>query len=354
MPTSRVTAPLTYYVSLSLPVIAWIGIEAGYAMSALGMAFAFVGLPVFDLIVGKDHRSPNQEEVIALDDRISYRVILYVYAVVQTLLLWRMCHIWSMASWQWWQYALSVGSIGAVTGGLGITIAHELGHRNSAWERFVGYVLLAQVSYVHFAMEHVAGHHRNVGLRQDPATAREGETVYAFIVRCIVQSWLHVWQMEARRLRNCGKLPYGFRNRMWWWSMIPAATAALVGNVYGSGVALLFLGQGAFAFVLLEAVNYVEHYGLTRNEIRPGVFEKFGPKHAWEARFAASNVFLFKLQRHADHHLLPQRRYQSLRVHEESPQLPQGYPSMVLLSLIPPLWRRVIHPRMPRVPAPLS
>ena len=248
---------------------------------------------------------------------------------------------------QWWEGALGVVSIGAVTGGLGITIAHELSHRNSIWERRLGLLLLLQVGYAHFALEHVAGHHRNVGLRHDPATARKGETVYAFIIRCIVGSWLHVWQMEAQRLRNRGRLAFGLGNRMWWWMLGTPLIAVAVGYFYGTTSAALFLAQGVIGVLLLEAVNYVEHYGLVRSEVKPGVPEKFGPQHAWEARHAVSNAFLFKLQRHADHHLLPQRRYQSLRVHDESPQLPQGYPGMILLSLLPPLWRKVVHPRLP-------
>lgn len=342
-----IMGPAPFYLSLLLPLVAWLGVEMHLSWSGIGAMFAFAGLPVMDALVGRDHRSPSPQQVIDLDDRVAYRLILYIHALAQTLLIWRACEIWSSPSLQWWEGALGVLSIGSVTGGLGITIAHELSHRNAAWERRLGLLLLLQVGYAHFALEHVAGHHRNVGMRHDPATARKGESVYAFIVRCIVGSWLHVWQMEAQRLGNRGKLRYGLRNRMWWWMLGTPLLAVGIGSVYGATSAVLFICQGAFGILLLEAVNYVEHYGLVRNEVKPGVPEKFGPQHAWEARHTVSNAFLFKLQRHADHHLLPQRRYQSLRVHEESPQLPQGYPGMILLSLLPPLWRKVVHPLLP-------
>ncbi len=347
MSTPAIMGPAPFYLSLLLPLLAWLGVEMHLAWSGIGALFAFAGLPVMDALVGRDHRSPSQQQVIDLDDRVAYRLILYIHAIAQTLLIWRACEIWSSPTLQWWEGALGVLSIGSVTGGLGITIAHELSHRNSPWERRLGLLLLLQVGYAHFALEHVAGHHRNVGLRHDPATARKGESVYAFIVRCIVGSWLHVWQMEAQRLGNRGKLRYGLRNRMWWWMLGTPLLAVGIGSVYGATSAVLFICQGAFGILLLEAVNYVEHYGLVRNEVKPGVPEKFGPQHAWEARHTVSNAFLFKLQRHADHHLSPQRRYQSLRVHEESPQLPQGYPGMILLSLLPPLWRKVVHPLLP-------
>jgi len=347
MSSPAIMGPAPFYLSLLLPLVAWLGVEMHLSWSGIGALFAFAGLPVMDALVGRDHRSPSPQQVIDLDDRVAYRLILYIHALAQTLLIWRACEIWSSPSLQWWEGALGVLSIGSVTGGLGITIAHELSHRNAAWERRLGLLLLLQVGYAHFALEHVAGHHRNVGLRHDPATARKGESVYAFIVRCIVGSWLHVWQMEAQRLGNRGKLRYGLRNRMWWWMLGTPLLAVGIGSVYGATSAVLFICQGAFGILLLEAVNYVEHYGLVRNEVKPGVPEKFGPQHAWEARHTVSNAFLFKLQRHADHHLLPQRRYQSLRVHEESPQLPQGYPGMILLSLLPPLWRKVVHPLLP-------
>jgi alkane 1-monooxygenase len=347
MSSTAVMGPAPFYLSLLLPLVAWLGVEMKLAWSVMGALFAFAALPLMDVLVGSDHRSPSPQQVIDLDDRLAYRMVLYIQALVQTVLLWRACEIWSSPMLQWWEGALGVLSIGAVTGGLGITIAHELSHRNSVWERRLGLLLLLQVGYAHFALEHVAGHHRNVGLRHDPATARKGETVYAFIIRCIVGSWLHVWQMEAQRLRNRGRLAFGLGNRMWWWMLGTPLIAVAVGYFYGTTSAALFLAQGAIGVLLLEAVNYVEHYGLVRSEVKPGVPEKFGPQHAWEARHAVSNAFLFKLQRHADHHLLPQRRYQSLRVHDESPQLPQGYPGMILLSLLPPLWRKVVHPRLP-------
>ncbi|MFN4985519.1 MAG: fatty acid desaturase, partial [Ignavibacteria bacterium] len=142
------------------------------------------------------------------------------------------------------------------------------------------------------------------------------------------------------------KSPYGLGNRMWLWWLMSPALYAFIGMIGGWHVALLLFLQAIVAFVLLELVNYVEHYGLVRKETKPGIIERFAPEHAWESRYIVSNFVLFKLQRHADHHLLPQRRYQSLRVHEASPQLPHGYPAMLLMSLVPPLWRSVIHKRM--------
>jgi len=339
-------SPIPYYFGLILPVSAWVGLELGGLWTTLTLAIAFIVLPLADTLRGVDNTSPSSEEIIDLERRWSYRIVLYVNVIIQTALIARACILWSLQPSIGAEVILQSVSIGIVTGGLGITIAHELGHRSIWWERLLGYILLTEVWYTHFIAEHTAGHHKNVGRHEDPATARLGESAYAFVVRSVVHSWLHVWKMEAARLRSKNKSPYGLGNRMWLWWLMSPALYAFIGMAGGWHVALLFTLQAIVAFVLLELVNYVEHYGLERKELKPGIVERFAPEHAWESRYIVSNYTLFKLQRHADHHLLPQRRYQSLRVHEASPQLPHGYPAMLLMSLVPPLWRSVIHKRM--------
>lgn len=348
MSTAYTTSPLRYYYGLVLPLTAWMGLEWGGYWTVLTAAVAFIGLPLADTLRGIDNDSPSPTEIADLEQRWSYRFVLYVIVATQTALLVRACVVWSMNEFTLFEHVFQVLGIGIVTGGLGITVAHELGHRSIWWERLLGYVLLTEVWYAHFVAEHVAGHHKNVGRTEDPATARLGENAYAFIMRSVVQSWFHVWHLEAQRLRKLGKAPYGVSNRMWFWWLSSPALTVMLGLIGGWHVAALFTAQAIVAFVLLELVNYVEHYGLERKEIKPGIIEKFAPQHAWESRYVVSNYVLFKLQRHADHHLLPQRRYQSLRVHDESPQLPHGYPAMLLLSLVPSLWRSVIHGRIHR------
>jgi len=346
MSFSYFQSPIPYYFGLILPVSAWVGLELGGLWTVSTLAIAFLVLPLADTLRGVDNTLPSSEEIIELEQRWSYRIVLYVNVFVQTCLLVRACQVWSTQTGLTAELVLQAVSIGIVTGGLGITIAHELGHRSIWWERLLGYILLTEVWYTHFIAEHTAGHHKNVGRNEDPATARLGESAYAFVVRSVVQSWLHVWKMEAARLCSKNRAPYGLGNRMWALSLASPVLTIAIGMIGGWHVAALFVLQSIVAFVLLELVNYVEHYGLERKEIKPGVVERFAPEHAWESRYRISNYVLFKLQRHADHHLLPQRRYQSLRVHDASPQLPHGYPAMLLLSLVPPMWRSVIHKRM--------
>lgn len=345
MATSKLTAA-PYYASWTFPVLLIIAAIWGGWWLSLPVVAALVIIPIIDSVIGIDAYSPSMDEIPELEARRSFRVVLYGYVVLQSVALVLMCESWSTGLWTWWERVFAVISTASVTGGIGITIAHELGHRSSLSERLLGYTLLAEVGYMHFVLEHVVGHHRNVGLPEDPATAVRGESAYRFIVRSAVGQWFHAWSLEANRLRSEGHAQWNIRNRMYGWAIIPMVILLCGIWCWGASIALFLVSQGLVAISLLELVNYIEHYGLTRAEIKPGVRERVRAIHAWESRFMASNTVLFKLQRHADHHMLPQRRYQSLRLHDESPQLPHGYPLMITVALIPPLWRRVIHPRL--------
>ncbi|MBU3740714.1 MAG: alkane 1-monooxygenase [Candidatus Kapabacteria bacterium] len=335
-----------YYGALLFPVLLVLAALGGGWWLALPTFLALVVIPILDTVAGVDDRSPSNEEVAGLEARASFRVVLYLYVVLQSVALVVMCVAFAQGDWAGWEIALAVLSTGIVTGGIGITIAHELGHRQAVVERLLGYVLLAEVGYLHFVLEHVQGHHRNVGLDEDPATARRGEPAYRFILRSAVGQWFHAWGIEAQRLRALGRSPLSLSNRVIRWAVLPVVLLTGCITFWGPMIAVLLVGQSVVAIALLELVNYVEHYGLVRAEIKPGVRDRVRAIHSWESRYVASNAILFKLQRHADHHLLPHRRYQSLRLHDESPQLPHGYPLMIMLALVPPLWRRSIHPRL--------
>lgn len=323
---------LPYYGALTMPVLVGLGLLLGgwwwYSM----LIVPFVLVPIIDHVLGPDTRQPERSDIQALESQLLYRMVLYIYAALQCgLLIWAMVLWPSMELWERWTCTFVMG---VMTGGLGITIGHELVHRASRSERALGYGLLCSVWYGHFGVEHVRGHHKNVGLLKDPATARRGESAYAFVVRSAAMGWLESLRLQPRMVLLLTAVQV-----VW--------TTVAVMAVADYSVLWFIAGQSAVAILLLELVNYVEHYGLVRREVAPGVVMKFSAHHAWESRFPASNYLLFKLQRHADHHMHPQRRYQSLRVHQESPQLPSGYPMMVLLALVPAAWFRTIDRRIP-------
>jgi len=238
-------------------------------------------------------------------------------------------------------------SVGIVTGAQGITIAHELGHARSQLDRWLARALLTSVSYGHFTIEHNRGHHVRVATPADPASARYGESFWRFLPRTLVGSYLSAWRIEIERLRRLQLQPASWRNEMIWFSVIPLAIAAALALAWGAGAALAFVLQSAMAVTLLEAVNYVEHYGLVRARLADGRYERVGHRHSWDADNFLSNCFLVHLQRHADHHTHPARPYQALLHHDDSPKLPTGYAGMVPLALVPPLWFALMNRRVP-------
>ena len=244
------------------------------------------------------------------------------------------------------QLALFAIAVGVVTGGMGITIAHELGHRSAALDRWIAKALLASVCYGHFFVEHVRGHHVRVGTPQDPATAPRGMNVYRFILRSVGGSFLHAWKLEAIRLERQGRSRWSLANWALAGSLFSLVLLVFAAWLGGSPAALLFLLQSIVAVALLEIINYIEHYGLERRRIGAR-FEPVREEHSWNADFVVSNWILFNLQLHSDHHAHMQRPYEALSTMPDAPQLPAGYPTMVLLALVPPLWFGLMDRRVP-------
>jgi alkane 1-monooxygenase len=267
--------------------------------------------------------------------------ILRLYVPIQLALL--MMALWVTARSEWpivWGLAFGAGFL---TGAQGITYAHELGHSRHRADRFLAWVLMTSVNYSHFMVEHYRGHHVRAATQDDPASAHWGESLWRFLPRTLAGSFTHAWALEAKRLREHGR---GWLSSplAWTWGLNAAFMIMLA--AFGQWKALAFwLGQSAFAIWLLETVNYIEHYGLQR-ETRPnGQREPFGVAHAWNADHVLSNSLLANLQRHSDHHVNAWKPYAQLQA-LPGPQLPTGYAGCLLLASIPPLWFRLMHPRL--------
>lgn len=337
---------LGYLLAFTTPLLVVRGYEWGGFWNFYGVMIPFGAIPLLDAVLGSSRKNPSPAQAARLERSSWHRGLTFAWVPAQLALL-----VWGasvVGSGELHGLALVgfVVSTGVATGGVGITLAHELGHRNNLLEQSLAKVLLSTVCYLHFFVEHNRGHHVNVGTPKDPATARFGESLYAFLPRSVVGQYQSAWHLEAKRLKKRGLPALHPRNHMLWGLAIPAVLAATLGVAFGPSALLFFFGQSAVAVLLLEAVNYLEHYGLERREVAPGRFEKVEPIHSWNSSHILSNWFLFHLQRHSDHHAHAGRRYQILRHFEEAPQLPMGYPGMLLLALVPPLWRRVMDPRV--------
>jgi alkane 1-monooxygenase len=245
-----------------------------------------------------------------------------------------------------WEAIIAALSVGTTAGAGGINIAHELMHRRSAPERAAAEVLMGSVTYTHFCIEHVHGHHRNVATPLDPASSRPGESVYRYLPRTIVGGLRSAIGIENERCRKRGIPSSSLRHRITRYGLTQAVLYATLALTLGPTAALFWLGQSLVAIALLEVINYVEHYGLQRREVSPGRYERVQPWHSWNASHRLTNWLLFNLQRHSDHHFLASRPYHQLRHYDDVPQLPAGYATMILMALVPPLWRGVMDPRV--------
>jgi alkane 1-monooxygenase len=312
-----------------------------------GPIITFVVIPLLDYLVGPDKDNPPEDAMAWLEQDRYYRWATYIYLPAQYVALVIACWLWSGGGSTPLGLVDKVGLMLTVGGiaGIGINTAHELGHQRAEAERWLSKVALAQTGYGQFFVEHNRGHHARVATPEDPASARLGENVYFFHYRSIVGSLRSAWTIERRRLRCHGHRTWSMRNDILHaWLMTAALFASLVA-IFGLPVVPWLLGQAAIGIYLLETINYLEHYGLRRRRRRHG-YEPVRPSHSWNSNSIISNVFLFHLQRHSDHHANPQRRYQALCHADEAPQLPAGYAAMVVLALVPPLWRRVMDPRV--------
>lgn len=307
--------------------------------------FVYGVIPILDYMIGEDWNNPPEDAVASLERSQFYRVVTYLYIPLQYTGF--VFGAWAIVQWDlsWFGYlgiALSVGGVG----GVGINTAHELGHKKEKLERWLSKITLAQTFYGHFYVEHNRGHHKNVATPDDPASARMGESLYAFLPRTVINSARSAWRLEQERLQRQGKSVWHWSNdNLQAWSMSIILWGVMLG-VFGWIILPFLLIQAVYGFSLLEVVNYVEHYGLVRQKLENGRYERCKPEHSWNSNHIVTNLLLYHLQRHSDHHANPTRRYQALRHFDEAPQLPSGYAAMVFLAYFPPLFFRVMDHRV--------
>ncbi|WP_138998109.1 alkane 1-monooxygenase [Rhodococcus zopfii] len=320
----------------------------------IGPLLVYVLLPILDRFFGPDGQNPPDDVMERLAADRYYRYCTYAYLPFQLASLVFACYLWSAEHLGWLGLDDGLGlaskiglaiSIG-VMGGVGINTAHELGHKKEQLERRLSRIALAQTFYGHFYIEHNRGHHVRVSTPEDPASARFGESFWSFLPRSVWGGLKSSWHLEKTRLERLGKGPWTFRNDVLSAWLLSVALFAVLVAVFGPVVLPFLIIQAVYGFSLLESVNYLEHYGLLRRKTESGRYERCTPEHSWNSDHIVTNIFLYHLQRHSDHHANPTRRYQTLRSMDGAPNLPSGYASMVGLTYFPPLWRKVMDHRV--------
>lgn len=344
---SQLRRAVPFWISLCLLPIAWVGAATGGWTLALLPLFTWYFFAVLDGFVGLELENADLTATEA--DLYWYKVITIAWAPLQFLtlfgLIWyasRATHLSSIEI-----FALFFG-VGVISGTVGINYSHELMHQKNKLERWMSDILLSMVLYSHFRSEHLLVHHRYVGTPCDPVTARYNEGFHRFYPRVLKQSLVSAFLAERAMLAR-KSLPWHHRSNPFWryWSL--QFGMLVFAFVLGGwpGVAM-FAVQAGVAIWQLELVNYVEHYGLTRKHLGNGKYEHVLPRHSWNAAHKASNWLLINLQRHSDHHYKPDRRFPLLQnyTEDDAPQLPYGYPVMTVAAMIPPVWKRIMNPRV--------
>ena len=342
-----------WLIALVMPSLAFVALGM-HALTGWGV-WLWIGpivilgiIPAIDLVTGLDRSNPPDELIRTLERDRYYRWITFLFLPIQyagfVTAFWFIAKD-NLSVVDSVGLALTIGFIG----GLGINTAHELGHKKESHQRWLAKIALAPSFYGHFFIEHNRGHHSRVATPADPASGRVGESFYRFWPRTVFGSLSSAWHLENRRYARRGQLPFHIGNDVLNAWLMSAALWAAMAVWLGIGILPYLLLQAFIAFSLLEAVNYLEHYGMLRQRVgTPGHerYERVAPGHSWNSNNITTNVLLYHLQRHSDHHANPTRRYQSLRDYEESPVLPTGYAGMILVALVPSAWRRVMDHRV--------
>ena len=344
---ARLSRALPFWSSLLLIPLAWIAAaNGGWTIALLPLAtWALFSMLDAALGLNTDNPDPQTRE----SDLYWYRLVTLLWTPLQFLTIFGiLVYVTRTTHLHWVEEWALFAAMGILSGTVGINYSHELMHQKPKAERLLGDLLLAMVLYSHFRSEHLLVHHRYVGTPRDPVTARYGESFWHFFVRVLRSCPRSAFRAEAAMLARKERPARDLSNPFWRYAALQLAFLGLALAIGGLWGLFLFATQAFWAVFQLELVNYVEHYGLTRRHLGEGKYEHVLPRHSWNASHTASNWLLINLQRHSDHHYKPDRRFPLLQTYdaEEAPQLPYGYPVMTSAALIPPLWRRMMHPRL--------
>jgi alkane 1-monooxygenase len=337
---------LKYLLALTLPLTVAVSFSTQGWLTFLPLLYFYGLVPAAELILRPDPRNLSDAEAELRREDSVYDYLLYLIVPIQYgFLIWFLL-VMAQPDLSWATIVGRISAMGLMCGSFGINVAHELGHRSTKHEQWMSKALLLTSLYMHFFIEHNRGHHRNVATPEDPATARKNEWLHTFLIRSVVYSYLSAWQIELASLKRKGIHPLSLKNEMLRFLLIQVGLLIAIALLFSPTGMLYFAATAGIGIFLLETVNYVEHYGLVRHEVSPGKYERTTPHHSWNSDHIIGRLMLFELSRHSDHHYVASKKYQVLEHYDDSPQMPTGYPGMIVLACIPPLWFRVMNPRV--------
>lgn len=338
---------LKYLTAFSIPLAAILSLFLRDYWSFFTPIFAFVLVPILEIILPVKTANLTEGDALSKNKNKFFNLLLYLnLPLVFGIVLW---FLWSVtwANYETYELVGLLFSVGIVAGSNGINVAHELGHRTLWWEKSIGKLLLLPSLYMHFYIEHNYGHHQNAATPEDPASAQYNQTVYSFWFTSMVRQYIGAWNIQMRLLKMNNHSFLSVKNDMLWYSVIQCAYLGLIFVFFGIASLWMAAAIGLIGALLLETINYIEHYGLRRNKTASGRYERVTEIHSWNSNHVLGRVMLYELTRHSDHHYKSHKKYQVLDYHDVSPQMPFGYPTSMVLSLVPPLWFAIMNKRIP-------
>jgi alkane 1-monooxygenase len=338
---------LKYLAALTIPISAIISIYYKGYWSFFTPVYVFVIIPILELLLPQNTDNYSAKELKTNKVNLLFDWMLYLnLPIVFSVLAWALLEI-HLSTLNTYEIIGLILSVGIVLGVNGINVAHELGHRQTSKVRFIGKLLLLLSLYMHFYMEHNFGHHYNAATKEDPATARYNQSIYSFWITSIFRQYISAWRIQNKLLKNKKQRFVSIKNDMLWYVIFQVSYLGLVLFLFG-WIGLLFaISVAIIGFLLLETVNYIEHYGLLRLKTEPGRYERVKEIHSWNSNHVIGRIVLYELTRHSDHHYKSSKKYQLLECHDKSPEMPFGYPTSMVIAFLPPLWFNIMNKHIP-------
>ena len=337
---------LKFLTVFLLPLCVYFSFTMNGWITYLPLLFSFILIPLVEFLFKPTTTNFSKEQEKKEKENKIYTYILYLTIPIQLYFLVLFFDVIQEPQLETYEVIGRIIGMGLLSGTIGINVGHELGHRNNRVDEFLGETLLLSSINAHFLPYHNAGHHLNVATPIDAATARKNESIYTFFIRSHFTSYMQAWQLENKRLRFSGRNWFHHQNRMVIYSLLNLALFATIFYIYGLSILLYFIIASVIGILLLQSVNYIEHYGLLRKQNESGRYEKVKRTHSWNSDHVVGKLMLFNLSRHSDHHYNGSKHYQILKSLPESPHMPTGYPGMVILALIPPLWFSIMNKKL--------
>ncbi|MDG1309432.1 MAG: alkane 1-monooxygenase [Flavobacteriaceae bacterium] len=339
---------LKYLFAYTVPLSAFISFESMGLGTYTSVIYAFIALPFLDLIIGNHTENLSKDEKDNIASKWVFDAMLYLNLPIVFSLLYLVftkIETQEYAVYELIGLGLSAGILLATNA---INVAHELGHRTPYFERFMSKCLYMPCLYMHFYIEHNFGHHMNVATPNDGATAKYNQTVFSFWVTSVTRQYADAWIRQIKLLKTEKRPFLSVKNDMLWYHLIQPTYIFGVFYFFSINAMLFAIAIGVVSFLFLESINYIEHYGLRRFKTSSGRYERVQPHHSWNSNFNVGRIVLYELTRHSDHHFKSSKKYQLLNSYDQSPTLPFGYPASILLSLVPPLWFKIMNPLVPK------